>query len=306
VATRHPGLFLVTTTDFFYPLVEDPWVQGRIAAANVLSDLFAMGVADADTVLMLLAVSSDMAAGERDAVTSAMMAGFNDACVEAGTTVTGGQTVQNPWPIIGGVATATVAEHEMVRPEGAVPGDVLVLTKPLGTQVAVNLWQWRVGGAKWDKVAAVAGGLAGAAGAFDTAVASMARLNRNAARAMHTHGAHGATDVTGFGYLGHAANLAAHSAARVRFELHTLPVIAGMAAVDDALGGAFKLRAGASAETSGGLLVALPSEAAAAAFIADVSAADGAPAWVVGRVVAPRPGEEPGAVILPDARVVDV
>lgn len=308
VATRHAGLFFVSTTDFFYPLVEDPYAQGRIAACNVLSDLYAAGIVEVDTVLMILAVSSDMTAPEGDAVTAAMIRGFNDTAREAGTSVTGGQTVSNPWPIIGGVASSTVTEGELVRPDGAVAGDVLVLTKPLGTQVAVNLWQWRGRDKYAERWARLKGVVdeAGAAAAFDAASASMCRLNRAGARAMHAHGAHGATDVTGFGLLGHATNMAEHSRARVRFELHTLPILAGMAAADAALGGMFKVRAGLSAETSGGLLVALPAHAADA-FIAALAAEDGAPAWVVGRVVdAPPGGEPPGAVILPDAVVIDV
>lgn len=203
VPTRHAGLFLVSTTDFFYPNVEDPYLQGRIGAANVLSDLYAMGVSDVDTVLMLLALSSDMAAAERDVATPELLRGFADAVRDAGSSVTGGQTVTNPWPIVGGVASATVTAGEMIRPGGARPGDVLVLTKPLGTQLAVNMWQRRDDAVKWG---ALGGALtrAQAARAYDVACDGMARLNRNAARLMHAHGAHAATDVTGFGLLGHA------------------------------------------------------------------------------------------------------
>lgn len=104
VATGHAGLYLVSTTDYFSPLIEDPYWQGRVAACNVLSDLYAMGVTDADTLLMILAVSLDMTSEERDAVATAMIRGFNDAAKEAGTNVTGGQSVQNPWPLIGGAA----------------------------------------------------------------------------------------------------------------------------------------------------------------------------------------------------------
>lgn len=348
MATRHPGLFLVSTTDFFYPLVEDPYAQGRIAACNVVSDVYAMGIQDIDTVLMLLAVSSDMNAVERDIVTREMIKGFHDLCKEAGSSVTGGQTVSNPWPIIGGVASTTIREEDMVRPEGVLPGDVLVLTKPLGTQVAVNVWQWRDMSWKknsdteeenkkagtttttttsspphslphknWEKIKHLLEGyysettvlpLISHVHAYDTAVESMTRLNKNSARAMHTHKAHGATDVTGFGILGHADNLAIHSssATKVFIELETLPIIKGMIAIDEALNGMFKLKAGKSAETSGGLLVALPSEEAANAFIADVSASDGQPAWIVGRVRACMEGEAPGACVLPTVTIVDV
>lgn len=112
--TRHKGLSLVQTTDFFYPLVEDPYMQGKIACANVLSDLYAMGVSDCDNMLMLLGVSTDMTAKEREVVTTLMIKGFNDLAKEAGTSVNGGQSVLNPWFIIGGVATSVVSSSEFI------------------------------------------------------------------------------------------------------------------------------------------------------------------------------------------------
>lgn len=317
VATRH-GLFLVSTTDFFYPNVEDPYLQGQIAAANVLSDLYAMGIKDVDTVLMLLAVSMDMAPGDADITTAAIIRGFCAAVAAAGASVTGGQTVRNPWPIIGGVASSTLAEAEFIRPGGLVPGDVLVLTKPLGTQLAVNLWQWRDGKSpRWDIAAEATAGSAwpvtraSAAAAFDAACASMRRLNKAAAGLMHTYGAHGATDITGFGVIGHAGNLAAASThpGGVKIVLHTLPVLTGMLAVDKAVGGGFGLVRGTSSETSGGLLVAFPTHDAAAAFIEAVSLADNAPAWIVGRVdqfVEGVDKHDCNAVILEDATWLEV
>merc|ERR1719223_2228173 len=74
--------------------------------------------------------------------TEQMMRGFNDICKEAGTEVTGGQTVKNPWPIIGGIAKSVLKEEHFIRPRHAAPGDVLVVTKPIGTQLAVNMKQW--------------------------------------------------------------------------------------------------------------------------------------------------------------------
>lgn len=268
VATKVPGVYLVSTTDFFSPLVEDPYLQGRIAACNVLSDLYAMGICEVDTVLMLLATSIDMVTAERDAVATALIRGFTDLAKAAGTNVTGGQTVMNPWPLIGGVAMrcvflcscvsarahtrwhvcacSTLHEKDFIRPEGIAPGDVLVLTKPLGTQVAVNLWQWRNQPKYWSRVRQRARGTAHArtrtarrvftlhvqvehmtnvskaAAAYDKAAASMARLNLTAARLMHKYGAHGATDITGFGILGHARCAACRTCARIRLPRHTL------------------------------------------------------------------------------------
>jgi len=97
---------LISTTDFFYPLVEDPYFQGRIACCNTLSDLYAMGITRVDHILMILGVSLMMNEEQREIVTREMMRGFNDCATEAGTLVTGGQSVMNPWPMIGGVANA--------------------------------------------------------------------------------------------------------------------------------------------------------------------------------------------------------
>ncbi len=111
---RHGGLSLVQTTDFFYPLVEDPYMQGKIACSNVLSDLYAMGVTECDNMLMLLACSTKMTERERDVVIPLMMRGFKDCALEAGSTVTGGQTVMNPWCTIGGVATTVCQPNEFI------------------------------------------------------------------------------------------------------------------------------------------------------------------------------------------------
>ena len=112
--TRHPGISLVQTTDFFYPLVEDPYMQGKIACANVLSDLYAMGVTECDNMLMLLGVSNQMTLHERQVVTPLVIEGFNDLAREAGTSVNGGQTVLNPWFIVGGVASGVVTQDEFI------------------------------------------------------------------------------------------------------------------------------------------------------------------------------------------------
>ena len=304
VATRHAGLYCVSTTDFFYPLVECPYLQGRIGACNVLSDLYAVGCSQVDTVLMLISVSTDMEAAAQDTVTTEMMRGFSDAVGEAGASVTGGQTVRNPWPMIGGCASATASEAELVRPEGARPGNVLVLTKPLGTQVAVNLWQKRPPHAAWEAKYAPAGAtLPQVAALYDAACASMATLSAPTAAAMHAHGATAATDVTGFGILGHARNLAEHTAAPCTLRLHTLPCFAGAAELDAALGSSgWGLQGGMSAETSGGMLVALPSAAAAEAFCAAL----GGRAWVVGEVLE-RQGEGPNtAEIVAGVRMLSV
>lgn len=297
---RHGGLSLVQTTDFFYPLVEDPYIMGRIACANTLSDLYAMGVVDCDNLLMLLSVSTKMTEHERDTVIPLMIRGFKDTAEEAGCQVTGGQTVMNPWIIIGGVATAVCQPSQLIMPHDSVPGDVLVLTKPLGTQVAVNAHQWLSHADRWSRIKLVVTS-EDVKKAYARAMNSMARLNSPAARLMHKYGAHGATDVTGFGLLGHAQNLARIQKHDVSFVIHNLPVIAKMAAVAKACGNMFQLMQGNSAETSGGLLICLPREQAAA-YCKDIEKQEGYQAWIIGIV---EKGNRT-ARIIDRPRVIDV
>ncbi|GAB1598203.1 selenide, water dikinase-like [Argonauta hians] len=279
---RHGGLSLVQTTDFFYPLVDDPYMMGKIACANVLSDLYAMGVTECDNMLMLLGVSNKMTEKERDVVVPIMMRGFKDLAEDAGTQVSGGQTVVNPWLTIGGVATTVCQSNEFIMPDNAVVGDVLVLTKPLGTQVAVNAHQWLDEPERMSRLKMVVSE-DDIRKAYHRAMCSMSRLNRTAARLMHKYNAHGATDVTGFGLIGHAKNLSKIQKNDVSFVIHNLPIIAKMAAVSKASGNMFGLFQGQSAETSGGLLIALPREQAAA-YCKDIEKQEGNQAWIIGIV----------------------
>lgn len=258
-----------------------------------------MGVTEIDTMLMTLGVCRDMNDTERDVVTTQMIRGFNDLAREANTNVTGGQTVMNPWPLVGGVAMSvrsgtfhifsldntdrTRVESEIIRPIHAVPGDVLILTKPLGTQIAVNFFQWRLKPERWARVES-AFTVGDAAEAFLMATESMTRLNRNAARLMHKYHAHSATDVTGFGLLRHARNQAKSQLEAVDFEIHTLPIIRNMVKVNAMIGDSFKLLDGLAAETSGGLLLCIAADRAED-FIKELHELDGKPAWIVGRVV---------------------
>ena len=118
---------------------------------------------------------------------------------------------------------------------------------------------------------------------YDYAIHSMARLNRTAARLMHKYNAHGATDVTGFGLLGHAQNLASHQKNEVSFVIHNLPIIAKMAAIAKACGNTFQMMQGNAVETSGGLLICLPREQAAA-YCKDIEKQEGYQAWIIGIV----------------------
>ena len=285
VRKTRQGHYTISTTDFFFPLVDSPYLQGRIGAANVLSDLYAEGVEYCDFVLMLLAACREMPEDQRNICTKEMIRGFRDACDEAETAITGVQTVLNPWPIIGGVATSVVAEGEFVPSDGAKVGHAVVLTKPLGTQVAVNVQQWRKKNNRlWKEcVEKKVATEEVAEEMMHRAVVSMGRLNRNGGRLMRKHGASACTDVTGFGILGHAQNLSENQVAEAGIEIHTLPCIAGTAAVNDAVFD-FRLGVGYSAETSGGLMICLPEENAEA-YCKELEELDGYPAWVIGRVV---------------------
>ena len=100
-----------------------------------------MGITRVDNMLMILGISLQMQEANREIVTREMMRGFNDCATDAATKITGGQSIMNPWPIIGGVANVMCNENEFLRPNHGQPGDKLVLTKPIGTQPAVNLRQ---------------------------------------------------------------------------------------------------------------------------------------------------------------------
>ncbi|GAB0202312.1 selenide, water dikinase 1-like [Grus japonensis] len=303
IPLRHGGLSLVQTTDFFYPLVEDPYMMGRIACANVLSDLYAMGITECDNMLMLLSVSQKMTEEEREKVMPLIVKGFRDAAEDGGTSVTGGQTVLNPWVIVGGVATVVCQPNEFIMPDSAVPGDVLVLTKPLGTQVAVSAHQWLDNPERWNKIKLVVT-REEVELAYQEAMFSMATLNRTAAGLMRAFGAHAATDVTGFGILGHARTLAGQQRQEVAFVIHNLPVIAKMAAVSKACGARFGLLQGTAPETSGGLLICLPREQAAR-FCAELKSpgrGEGHQAWIIGIVEkGPR-----GARVIDKPRLIEV
>jgi len=281
--------------------------KGNIACANVLSDLYAMGVVDCDNMLMLLGVSTDMTQREKDVVTTLIIQGFHDLAKEAGTTTTGGQTVLNPWPIIGGVAMSTVKHSDFILPENAKIGDVLVLTKPLGTQVVVNIHQWLDRPERWDQIKHLVT-TEQAESIYEFAMYQMARLNRNAARLMHKYGAHAATDVTGFGIMGHANNLARNQTLKnIAFELTALPLIHKTTEVA-AVFPFFRLLEGLSAETSGGLLIALPPENVHA-FCRELEQLDGYPVYAVGHVVVKpedKINEENYAYILPNFPIIDV
>lgn len=277
-------LALVSTTDFFYPLVDDPYEQGRIGAANVLSDLYAAGVQEVRNGLMILGVSTKMTKEEQDISTRAMIRGFADAFHEAGSKVTGGQTIFNDVPIIGGTAIGLVRGENPYTPRYAKPGDILVLTKPLGSQILVNVNQYlKNRDEKW-KVLSQEKKLITEEEVLEVyleGVLNMGRLNKQASRLMLKYGATSSTDVTGFGILGHAQNLADIQIENVDYVIDCLPCYRGMAKLDNIVRN-FNIIKGYTPETSGGLLISLPEENAMK-FIKELRER-GEESWVIGRI----------------------
>ena len=230
--------------------MEDPYKQGAIACCNVLSDLYAMGITKIDNVLMILSVCIQMNEKERETITKEMK-GFNDKANEAGVKVTGGQTVMNPWPMIGGTAISVLRNKEVIYPYNSKHDDLIILTKPLGTQISVNLAQWYIEKHDlWDK-AKIHISEEEMWKSYYISEKSMSKLNLNAAELMKKFRVGGCTDVTGFGIKGHCENLAIAQKKELDFYITKLPVINKMESIDQNVYN-FKLREGYSAETSGG------------------------------------------------------
>jgi selenide,water dikinase len=282
-------LAIVETVDFFPPVVDDPHTWGAVAAANAMSDVYAMG----GQVLFALAVAGFPREMPKTIV-AAVFRGGAEKVAEAGGVVAGGHTVVDPEPKYGLCVTGRVHPDRIFVKGGLRAGDRLFLTKPLGTGVIVTA-------AKGDHAdeAVVAG-----------AVASMLRLNRVAAEVGQALGVRGATDITGFGLLGHVAEMVIAGAVGVRIESARLPLLDGALAlaekghwsggmarnrrhVETALAGRLAIADGLSpalvgllyeAETSGGLFFGVP--AAAAEETARRFAGRGEPCWAVGEVTA--------------------
>jgi selenide, water dikinase len=254
-----------------------------VAAANALSDVFAMG----GRPLVALAVCAFPEALETEDA-AAICRGGADKAAEAGAVVAGGHTVRNPELFYGLAVTGEVHPGRVIRNVGARPGDALVLTKPLGTGVLINAY--RAGKIESDALLA--------------ACRVMATLNDRASRLMLSHQTHAATDVTGFGLAGHALGMARGSGVAFRLHADRLPVYDGALAL---LAAGVKSRGGTTnqeafqsqvegvaapilydPQTSGGLLVALPA-AAAAAFVTALQSEGMAAAAVIGEVLPARP-----------------
>jgi selenide,water dikinase len=270
-------LALVQTIDFFTPLVDDPYDFGRIAAANALSDVYAMG----GTPLSALNVVAFPLEQQGPAVLAAVLRGGLDVVLEAGAMLVGGHSIKDDEPKYGLAVTGTVDPARMTTNAGGRAGDLLVLTKPLGVGAIVTA---RKRGGADDALLA-------------RAVEVMTTLNAAACAAAVAAGVRGMTDVTGFGLLGHLHNVARESGVAAELDAAAVPAIHGVEALlaDDAgvSGGSrrnaewaagfatfadgvpgWRRRLVTDATTSGGLLCAVAP-----------SRADALPGEVVGRLV---------------------
>jgi len=283
-------LALVQTADFFTPIVDDPYAYGAIAVANALSDIYAMGGRPI-TALNLLAYP--VARLELEIVTEILRGGA-DKFREAGVTVVGGHTIDDAEPKYGAAVTGLIHPDRIVTNASARPGDVLVLTKPLGTGVISTAL--KAGHASDDVVAG--------------AVESMARLNAAASAAMVEIGVDAATDITGFGLLGHLGEMVTACGHGAEIRAGAVPLLPGTLELLAqgylpggsrrnlrSLEGRVRFAEGlpehiplllADAQTSGGLLIAVPEERIDA--LCDGLAARSVPAAVVGCITADHPG----------------
>ena len=276
------GLALIQTVDFFTPIVDSPYDFGRIAAANALSDIYAMG-GEPLSALNLVAFPLERLGVE---ILREILRGGQDVVTAAGAIVLGGHSIDDPEPKYGLAVTGTVDPDELISNAGGRAGDALVLTKPLGVGAIVTA---RKRGGVDDEL-------------LEHAVTVMASLNADAAAAARAAGAHGMTDVTGFGLLGHLHGLARESGLAAVVDAAAVPAIDGVEELlqdEGAVSGgsrgnaeyaaafttyadevpAWRRRLVCDATTSGGLLVALPPERASEL-----------PGPVIGRLQAGPPG----------------
>lgn len=275
---------LIATTDFFTPIVDDPYTFGAIAAANAMSDVYAMG----GEVLFALNIAAFPESLPAEVIAQILLGGA-EKVRSAGSLIVGGHTIKNPEPVYGLAVIGEAHPERIFRKTGAQVGDVLALTKPLGTGLISTALKREQADAN----------------EVETAVASMLTLNRHAMRAGQAADVRCATDITGFGLLGHASEMAEGSAGALQISLAALPLLPGArryAEAGMAPGGThsnrryFSLRVQSPPElsnadeallydpqTSGGLLLAVPS-AQRSIFYA-TCAQLGQLAWEIGRVV---------------------
>lgn len=294
---------LINTTDFFTPIVDDPWTFGAIAAANAMSDVYAMG----GEVLFALNIAGFPA--DIDAGTIAQVfAGGAVKVREAGAAIAGGHTVNSPEPFYGLAVTGLIHPDQVMRKGGARPGDQLFLTKPIGTGIIATTAK-RTGAEESaeDRQERLTQGKPDLdVRDLDAAVVSMLRLNQAAARAARAANVCAATDITGFGLLGHGCEMVrASEGVGFVIEAVSAPVLSGALRYAEAgyVARGARLNPGHfgeyvrftehidpilrtvlwESETSGGLLLAVPAAHVSTFERACAEAAQ--PAWRIGEVV---------------------
>lgn len=275
---------VIQTTDFFTPIVDDPYAYGAIAAANAMSDVYAMG----GQVVLALNIAA-FPANMDEAVVRGILRGGAEKVKEAGGVIAGGHTIDDEEPKYGLAVMGIVHPDRIATKGGARPGDMLLLTKPLGVGIITTAF-------KSD---------AADPAHVEAATQSMMQLNKHAAEAMQGGEFHAATDITGFSLLGHAYEMAEKSGACLRFRFDDLPFHPGVKDYAELLlfpGGANRNKAAYerhvrfaprleyemqlllfTPETSGGLLIAMP-PGEVEGFLARC-ADRGQKAWLVGDVV---------------------
>lgn len=194
---------LIQTVDFFTPIVDDPYLYGQIAAANALSDVYAMGGTPLTAMNVVCFPSRKLDLG----ILREILRGGADKVLEAGAVVVGGHTIEDPEPKYGLAVTGIAHPGKLMTNNQARPGDVLILTKPIGSGIIST---------------AIKAGMAGPEVVAEV-TASMAALNREAAEVALEFGVRGCTDITGFGLLGHAAEMALASGVGLRFWVEEIP-----------------------------------------------------------------------------------
>jgi selenide, water dikinase len=201
-----PDLAIVNTVDFFTPIVDDPYTFGQIAAANALSDVYAMG-GEPKTAMNIVCFPK----GKLDMrVLGEVLKGGADKAREADVTIVGGHSIIDPEIKYGMAVTGVIHPDKILRNVGVQVGDALVLTKPLGTGIITTALKKKVKAVK---------------GALQEAVASMSELNRTASKVMRGYPVHACSDVTGFGLLGHSLEMASGSGVTIILESAKLPLL---------------------------------------------------------------------------------
>ncbi len=216
---------LVQTMDFFTPIVDDPYSYGQIAAANALSDVYAMGGRPI-TAMNICCFDPSMAPAE---VWARILQGMSDKVIESGAVIVGGHSVEDPMPKFGCSVTGLVDPAQMLHNAGAEPGDKIYLSKPLGTGVITSAAKWddefAFDSLVEDAVAMPSGAKVIEDSPIGVAIAWMAHLNRDASEKALFAGAKCATDITGFGLAGHLFNVARSSGVAIEIDSAALPLL---------------------------------------------------------------------------------